>query len=104
MSSTQDLVLGAAAHKTHKKKDKKQRKKERAELERRGSTSSWMRASWPSMDGKKCLSCGPLRLMRHTMNIATLVGVFHMTATRSNVRRIRPTCIFASGLFSRNGA
>jgi hypothetical protein len=31
MSSTQDLVLGAAAHKTHRRKDKRQRKKRTGE-------------------------------------------------------------------------
>jgi hypothetical protein len=104
MSSIPDLVLGAAACKTRKRKDKRERKKEREKLERRGSTSSSMTTKKPSTDGKKHPNRGPLKLVRNTLNGATLVGVFHMTATACNARRIRPTCIFASGLFSRNGA
>jgi hypothetical protein len=104
MSSTQDLVLGAAVRKTHRRKEKGKGRKERVDLERRSSTSSSMRTRRPSMDGKTCPNRGPLRLVRHTLNGATLVRIFLITATSCNARRIRPTCIIASGQLSRKGA
>jgi hypothetical protein len=78
--------------------------KERANLERRGSTSSSTIPRRHSMDGKTCPNRGPLGLVRNTLNGATLVRVFHMTATSCIGGRIRPTCIIASGQFSRKGA
>jgi hypothetical protein len=55
-------------------------------------------------DRKKCPNRGPLRLVRNTLNGATLVVIFHITTTRSNAMQTRPTCIIASGPFSRNSA
>ena len=55
-----------------KRKTRSSERKIWVELERRGSTSSWMRASQPSTNGKKCLNRGSLRLLRHTLNGAIL--------------------------------
>jgi hypothetical protein len=104
MSSTQDLVLGATARKMHKRKDKRQRKKRMGRIGKKRLHIFLDESKLAFNRWEEVPKSWTFETCEAYIEWCHIVEVLHITATRSNARRIRPTCIFASGLFSKNGA
>jgi hypothetical protein len=72
-------------------------------MQRRGSTSFWMRTKKRSWNGKTYPNHVTSILVRHSLNGATFLADFHITAIGYIALRTRPTCIIANYSFSKNG-
>jgi hypothetical protein len=104
MTSTQDIVLGVAAYKKQRRTEKRHRPKRTCKPGKK-RLHILLDDTKKAFDGWEDLpEPWTFRLVRNTLNGATLVRIFHMTATSSIGGRIRPTCIIASGQFSRKDA